>query len=121
MFQQDIDFLIYLGVMTKDGKIVKAKYNKFRQINRFVEIIDDAVKSRNLKSLNIIDFGCDIIHMCADQAHAIFLGISHLVSFNGFNHCIFFRFETLKKFRSDFFVVNRRTRLFKQVVNDGCG
>ena len=33
---EDIDFLIYLGVMTKEGKVVKAKYNKFRQINKYL-------------------------------------------------------------------------------------
>ena len=36
----------------------------------------------------IIDFSCDIIHMCTDEVHTIFLGISHLVSFNGFKMCI---------------------------------
>ena len=39
-----VPFLIELGVMTKDGKVVAAKYDKFRQINRFLEFIDDAVK-----------------------------------------------------------------------------
>ena len=59
--------------------------------------------------------------MCTDEVHTIFLGISHLVSFNGFNHGIFFRFEALKKFRSDFFMIDRIARLFKQIVNNGCG
>lgn len=55
----DIDFLIYLGVMTKDKKVVKAKYNKFRQINKYLELlkssIDTLPKDRPLK---IVDFGC---------------------------------------------------------------
>ena len=56
---ENIDFLIYLGVMTKDGKVVKAKYNKFRQINKYLELLrtslDVLPKDRPLK---IVDFGC---------------------------------------------------------------
>lgn len=48
--------LIDLGVMTKDGKVVKAHYDKFKQINRFLEIIEDSIKDE--KDLKIIDFGC---------------------------------------------------------------
>lgn len=48
--------LIDLGVMTTDGRVVKTKYDKFKQINRFLEIIDDNIK--NETKLKIIDFGC---------------------------------------------------------------
>ena len=48
--------LIDLGVMLDDGRIVKASYDKFKQINRFIEIIDDSIKDE--KKLSIIDFGC---------------------------------------------------------------
>lgn len=54
-----VDFLIGLGVQTKDGKIVKARYDKFRQINRYLEFIEDIVKQLpNDRPLRIIDFGC---------------------------------------------------------------
>jgi hypothetical protein len=39
-----LPFLIDLGVMTKDGQIVKAKMDKFRQINRFLEYIEDVTQ-----------------------------------------------------------------------------
>ncbi len=48
--------LIDLNVMNKDGFIVKANYDKYRQINKFLEIIDSTIKDE--KKLNIIDFGC---------------------------------------------------------------
>lgn len=54
-----VDFLVELGVMTKEGKVVKAKYDKFRQINRFLEFIDDVKEHfpRDRK-MTVIDFGC---------------------------------------------------------------
>lgn len=48
--------LIDLGVMMPDGRIVKSSYDKYKQINRFLEIVDDIIKDD--KELNIIDFGC---------------------------------------------------------------
>lgn len=48
--------LIDLQIMTVDGKICKAKYDKYKQINRFLELIDDSIKDET--NLNIIDFGC---------------------------------------------------------------
>lgn len=54
-----LPFLIDLGVMTAEGKIIKAKMDKFRQINRFLEYIEDVLPFLNHeKELTILDFGC---------------------------------------------------------------
>lgn len=54
-----VPFLVDLGVMTKDGAVVKAKYDKFRQINRFLEFVEDILpRLDRSKETRIIDFGC---------------------------------------------------------------
>ncbi len=54
-----VPFLEELGVMTKEGKIVQSRYDKFKQINRFLEFIEDILpKLPKEKKLTIIDFGC---------------------------------------------------------------
>lgn len=53
------DFLIELGVMDANGKVYKKKYDKFRQINKFLEIVDGTIDYENINgSFKIIDFGC---------------------------------------------------------------
>ncbi len=58
-----IDFLIELGLMSVEGKILKSSYNKFKQINKYLEFIDDVIEELKDKKLimnhiNILDFGC---------------------------------------------------------------
>ncbi len=54
-----VPFLVDLGVQTQDGKIVKSRYDKFRQINRFLEFIEDILPKLDKTRENvIIDFGC---------------------------------------------------------------
>jgi len=54
-----IPFLIELGVMTPDGMVLKSRYDKFRQVNRFLELVDDIVPGlRSDGKLRIVDFGC---------------------------------------------------------------
>jgi len=56
---EPVPFLVALGVMTPEGKVVKAKYDKFRQINRFLEMVADVVPDLPIgKTLKIVDFGC---------------------------------------------------------------
>lgn len=52
-------FLIKLGVMSKNGRVLGKKYDKFKQLNRFLEMISDCIPHLNTeKKLNIVDFGC---------------------------------------------------------------
>ena len=53
------DFLIHLGVMDESGKVIPRHYSKFRQINRYLEIVEDVFPYLpSNKQLKIIDFGC---------------------------------------------------------------
>jgi SAM-dependent methyltransferase len=51
------DFMIALGVMDVDGKVHKKMYDKFRQLNKYLEFVDDSLPYLG-EDLTIIDFGC---------------------------------------------------------------
>lgn len=58
-----VPFLIKLGVMGEDGKVFKNSYDKFRQINKYLEFIDDTIREMQSKKLidthiKVVDFGC---------------------------------------------------------------
>ena len=54
-----IPFLVYLGVMTAEGTIVRSRYDKFRQINRYLEFVEDILPELDKdRELTLIDFGC---------------------------------------------------------------
>ena len=58
-----IPFLIRLGIMGEDGKVFKKSYDKFRQINKYLEFIDETIKELKNKKyidthIKAVDFGC---------------------------------------------------------------
>lgn len=55
-----VPFLVALGVQNAEGKVLKAKYDKFRQINRYLEFVRDILSNlpKGEGQLKIIDFGC---------------------------------------------------------------
>ena len=72
-------FLIELGIMTQEGKIVNSKYDKFKQINRYLELVSDCIPYLDKsKTLRIIDFGCG-------KAYLTFALYDYLVLKMGYN------------------------------------
>lgn len=54
-----VDFLVGLGVQTPDGRVTRARFDKFRQINRYLEFIGDVIDELPKdRTIRIIDFGC---------------------------------------------------------------
>ncbi len=55
---ENIPALVDLGVFTPELRIVRSKYDKYKQINRFVELVDDAFSRLERDEITILDFGC---------------------------------------------------------------
>lgn len=55
---ENIPALVDLGVFTADFHIVRAKYDKYKQINRFIELVDDEFSKTDRRDITILDFGC---------------------------------------------------------------
>ena len=55
---ENIPALVDLGVFTQDFRIVRSKYDKYKQINRFIELVDDAFAQLDRDEITILDFGC---------------------------------------------------------------
>lgn len=54
-----VPFLVDLGIQTREGAIVRAKYDKFKQINRYLEFVEDVLPVlKGEGAIHIIDFGC---------------------------------------------------------------
>ena len=69
---EPVEFLVALGVMNADGKVVKAMYDKFRQINRFLEMVADVLPDLPRdKELTIVDFGCGKSYLTFAMYHLL--------------------------------------------------
>ena len=77
-----VPFLIDLGVQNKEGKIIKAHYDKFKQINRYLEFVEDILPVfEKDKPVHIIDFGCG-------KSYLTFALYYYLHELQGYDTCI---------------------------------
>ena len=76
-----VPFMVLLGLMTSDGKVISSKHDKFRQINRFLEFINDILpeiqKQTENKTIRIADFGCGKSYLTF-AVHYFLTEIKHL-------------------------------------------
>lgn len=69
---EPVPFLEALGVMTADGRVIKAKYDKYRQINRFLEMVADVIPHLPTdRELTIVDFGCGKSYLTFAMYHLL--------------------------------------------------
>jgi SAM-dependent methyltransferase len=79
-----VPFLIKLGVMNPSGKVYAQKSDKFRQINRFLEMVEDVLPHLNQKSvLHIVDFGCGKAYLTFALFHFLKVVKGYAVSMKG--------------------------------------
>ncbi len=76
-----VPFLIELGIMNAEGKVLAKKYDKFRQINRFLEMVQDVLPHLPKdRTITIVDFGCGKSYLTFALYH--YLAIQQSLSLN---------------------------------------
>ncbi len=71
---EPVPFLVELGIMNENGKVLAKKYDKFRQINRFLEMVQDILPSLpEGRELTIVDFGCGKSYLTFALYHYLYI------------------------------------------------
>lgn len=66
-----VPFLVSLGIMAKDGKVFAQKQDKFRQINRYLEFVDDIAGALPAGKIRVVDFGCGKSYLTFAMHHLL--------------------------------------------------
>ena len=82
----NVPILQDLGIFTKENKVAKPMYDKFKQINKFIELIDHSFKNTDKKEITILDFGCG-------KSYLTFLIYHYFVGLNCKKKVLFFNFN----------------------------
>jgi SAM-dependent methyltransferase len=69
LIPEDADFLVRLGVSSAEGSVLKAKYDKFRQINKYLELTEGFIPKAEGRPLRVIDFGCGKAYLTFAMYH----------------------------------------------------